>query len=69
VLVSLPRNLDQSRCRIEQLHIVPTLGQPERIRAGRSTDVENYGWWLWCMTKNQLASPKLLELKRTEPQA
>ena len=54
----------ESRGRVDQVHRIAALGQPQRIRSSRPADVEHGGGRLWCKAHNQLAGARLLQLER-----
>jgi hypothetical protein len=68
VFISLPRDVDQARHGVEQPNVVSTLRQPERIRAGCATNVQNNGRRLRYVANDQLTAPRLLEAKHGQLQ-
>ena len=56
--------LDQSRRGVDQVHAVPALREPQRVRSRRPADVDHVVRRRRCMTLDQLAGARPLELKR-----
>src|SRR5437868_8131974 len=61
--VASARYFDQARHGVEQSDVVSAFGQPEGVGTRSSTDIQDYRGRWWQLTKDQLPTSQLLELR------